>query len=341
MMKGFNELYIEADIPTTPEMLEMRWEGVEMAVKNPSKQLICDLVCFCYHLPILQGNIEQFSSYFSEIDTNFSHNNRHELVILAGVVLCQMAQKKPKYDSLIELLVIIAKRYARREYPECLENQIMQQFDIDRINLRKEGLKEYVDELQDEHDNYSAISSATDNSKKILSVVISAMRSQSKVIETYREDSQILWWMSAKWCESLSRPLAQCEANTVGLVLGKEAASFVHNFPGPYSMDAVIQNQIGLCKGSKAMLSIQELVQNTDEQWKNSISLDKCLPGSLQPLHHAIVRARNTTSDTEWLPKFKKEVLNDFTYPRLKPVEYAWMFYVECLARACYNAISK
>lgn len=334
-----SEWYIEFSIPTTKDMLDHRMDGIKNATENCSKDMISNLVALCYGLPVSEECEREFSGIFSEIDTNFSSKNKHELILLAGATLLRIAQTKANYDSLVELLVLVARTYCKSCMPIGIEEAIIDQFDEDRLNLRMKDPNSAIKEFKKFREEFSASSWNTTLGKNILGAVEKALVGQNETLSVYREDSQVLWWMSACWSQDLHCRLENCEKKSMGLVLGKEAADLINNYPGPYSMQGVLGVQMKSCKGRDGQIEIAELIQNTEETWRERLVIGNKLPRCLQPLSQAVKYAQNTTEPIQWIPKYEKEVLGGAKYPKCNSNEYAWRFYIERLAEKCYESI--
>lgn len=125
----------------------------------------------------------------------------------------------------------------------------------------------------------------------------------------------------------------------MGLILGGEAASFIHNYPGPYSIEAVLEEQISKCKGDNAQLTLQEIIQNTDRSWKLTLRTSESIPAGLLPIHSAICYARRTCDCGDWFSEYQKDVLGKADFPKYRPGQFAWYFYLEEIAEACYQLI--
>ena len=339
MYPEFPEWYKEANIPATKDLLNLRWQGIEKAVDICDKDMICSLVAFCYGLQMPDHSKQQFAAMFTEFDEKFSYKQEKELALLAGVTLVYLVKTKYTYDSMIETLVLVAQGYRKAIIPCSVEAEIIQQFDRDRISLRVDFPNDLLDDLKNLHDNFSDNSWSASVGKKILSPFIEILEKQNRNISILREDSQILWWMTANWSNYLKRRLKSCDKKAMGLILGGEAASFIHNYPGPYSIEAVLEEQISKCKGENIQLTLQEIIQNTDSSWKLALQTCESIPAGLLPIHSAIAYAQKAGDGVDWFSEYQQDVLGKASYPKCRPGQFAWYFYLEEIAEACYQSI--
>lgn len=351
MIKGFNEWYIDVNIAPTADQLNSRWKGIETFLKDATKNDVCNLVSMYYGLSVEDKVTELFAKQFSDIDPSFSARNAKELSLLSGAALAKLVTTTGPLASLAELLVVINNPYHNVVTTPQIASFILQQFEKDRYELRELELCNF--DLQDDDTlmNFkkSVLQSgwSDDLRNKLIDILISIQQKNEKQqnellasLSIFMEDSQILWWMTSQWSNILDKPLNSLDRSGNCLVLGFEAANFVHNYPGPYAMEGVINKVVSACNGSDISLPLPNVLKDTNPEWKNEcINNTRKITSiiNLTPLHAAINSEKNTTSDTEWYPKFKREILLEKEFLPIPPKEYAYRMYLEELALKCYD----
>lgn len=356
MLKGFNEWYLDVDLRPTAEQLEARMRGIEAFVRNGSGESVCELARLYFGIPADGDVVEEFAEYFSDVDPSFSARNREELALLAGATLVYLAEEDTAFGSLAELLCAVLATYRRPASSERILQRLQQQLKLDSIALRAANMS-----LTDAED--APIDGAIDRlsaelgeeaewSSEIAERLITILKNLSQAEEdtilelrnelsVMREDSQILWWMTGQWSNYHQTSLKQLDKGAACLIIGVEAAEFVKNFPGPSGMKAVLYHVIGNCKGKSAALPLTDVIRVADNEWKQELSdhLDENRLLQLLPIHTAIVRSQNTTSDEQWYPKFCEDVLCGEAWQSASPQEYAWRTYLEELTLLCFDSL--
>ena len=343
MIKGFNEFYIEAGIPVTKEQKEQRENGVENFCKELNCNDISELIRIYHGFNCDKEFYDNFIRFFSEIDPNFSAKNVEEIKLLAGVTLVNIAETQFDLGYKTELLALIMSFYLSDSL-SLIDTRILKQFDKDRLDLRapqkiKSNFEELIktlgekspedetwqtdlfDLLQEEH-NYNI---------KLL-----------QTLQVYKEDSQILWWMNSKWCNTLDCDLKTLTKKQACLIIGSEAAELVENYPGPFSIKAVLKTLISSSKENNSKMGICEVLSNTDSRYKENIVSQFANSAiiDLVPLHAAVCRESNTTSVEQWYPKYTQEILRGNKFSNCTPDEYSYRMFLESLVLKLYNNLS-
>lgn len=343
MIEGFNEFYIEAGIPVTSEKMEQREKGIENFCEELNSNDICELVRIYYGLNYDKGFYDYFIRCYSEIDPNFSAKYVEEIKLLAGATLFYITEHQYDLGYLTELLVVTMSFYHSNAIG-LINTRILKQFDEDRIALRTpqeiksnfEKLIKSLDKKYQEGDDWQA------DLFRLLQEEHKYNNELLSTLQVYKEDSQILWWMNSKWCNTLNCEIKSITKKQACLILGYEAAEMVENYPGPFSINAVLKNIISASKGNNSKTSIEDVLSNTDSDYKGSIvsKLANSAIIDLNPLHAAICRESNTTAVEQWYPKYEQEILLGNKFPSCSPDEYSFRMFLESLVLKLYANLS-
>lgn len=352
-MKGFNEWYLDVDLKPTVEQLEARTQGIEAFARNGSKECVCELARLYFGMPTNEDTIGEFVEYFSDKDPSFSTRDQEELTLLAGAALLHLAEERSEFGCLAELLCAVLAGYRRPASSERILARLLHKLDQDSLALRAANnagtgsvsIDEAIDELASDLGDKATWS--PESTGKLIAILRNIQQKTEVTLQELRnelsikrEDSQILWWMMAQWSNFYQVPLKELGKDAACLTVGVEAAAFVEKYPGPHAMKAVLYHAIGNCKGKSAALPLTDVIRATGDKWMDSQRerLDENRLLQLLPIHMAIVRSHNTTSDEQWYPKFCEDVLRGENWEPVAPKEYAWRTYLEELTIKCYES---
>ena len=349
MIDGFNEWYIDVSIETSTEKLQNRLKGIKACYDALNKQNVCDLVRMYYGLAVSNEFKATFAKYFSEIDPNFSERFEHELHLLAGATLVYVCENDGTLDSLVELLVLVNSKYREPTSTDSIQKRIIEQFYKDSLNLRNatnaseeidtKALMSTIDSIGKEGFSDSNAQSFAPAFSQFLDATQKKLGEFEKKTRVFREDSQILWWMTSHRSNTLDKPLKEVEKSAACIVIGQEAASFIDVFPGPTAMKSVLKNMIILCKGKEQLLRIQSVVEKTNDTILSSLQDVDTVFDSLVPIHNAFAYQANTSTEEQWYPKFVAEVMCGNDFPEMSSSDFSWQMYLECVAMRCYSSI--
>lgn len=358
MIKNFNEWYIDVNIAPQEGQIEKRVECIDDYARHVDANDVCNLVNLYYGLPIANEDLEEFASVFIKKDPSFSMRYIKELSLLAGAVLLQISTKNSKYDSLAELLTLTTSFYRKPSSTHRALDQIIKQFNKDRINIRERSFEDYISEL-DQTKSKEQIATinktpwdtaVAQNLTEVLTEYVTSLNAVTNRLNemqdmqsVYEEDSQLLWWMMSDWSTTLNQPLKEIDKIRGCLLVAYEAACFVSNYPGPYSMEGIIGRVVNTCKGRTQNTEFTTLITAVDPQLKQIIkSKAKSFPSLEQlPITYAIICADNAADVNEWYPKYCRVVSGDESLGKNTFENYAWQMYLECLALSCFKALNK
>lgn len=359
MDRNLHEWYLDVEIVPQDGQLERRLLGIKKCVETLEKEKNTDnviawivvLVELYYGLPSSEETKKAFADFFSAEDSSFSVRYAQELALLAGATLAALA-KDSVYSDLAELLPL-AVSFSRTpaSAPGILEH-IRIQFDVDRVKLRENAEKVSIKQFpakqiaELEKMNVDGNTDATEQIAEIIRILkvfqtsYSDLKKQIQQFDSaksiYQEESQLLWWILSEWSEILHCSLHTVKVKTACLVLGWEGAGIVENFPGPYAMEGVVQKQLRNCvdgTGETALFTLNEIVANAAPELRTDV-IKACQNASLAdmlPLCSALVRSNNTENESEWYPKYCRELLGGIDVPPRAFWEYSWQIYLERL----------
>lgn len=357
MNKNFNEWYIDMSIIPQNGQLEKRTASIESCAKETSREQIITITKLYFGLPTTEEEKHGFASLFIANDSSFSARYSEELALLAGATLVEIAETNSTYDSFAELLSITTSFFREPISSPGILDAIKNQFDDDRIAIREEsnGLQikvtspkstsnfcKHVEENGWDDTAPTKLVNLLSDFQKSFSEMEKAINELKQFEGTFREDSQILWWMQSKWSDTLNCPLKSIDRCRGCLMLGWESADIIANFPGPYSMEGIIENVLDACKGKTAKSGLSEIVMQTDKRFasivKQQLSQSQLI--DMLPLCKAIISADNTDKPEEWYPKYKKETVRLEADSQLSLFQYSWQMYLERMAARCYDILA-
>lgn len=152
--------------------------------------------------------------------------------------------------------------------------------------------------------------------------------------KVYREDSQILWWMTGEWSRDLNKPFKQLRHQEAAIVAGKELADLIEVLPGPNAAKTVLHKLLSvLLVENQKDGTLSTIINMLSKDWKQHVL--ECYPGDqtkeITPILTAISNSLAVEGASEWKPAFKK--LTDFEPESIKMplLELSYQMYLECL----------
>lgn len=272
---------------------------------------------------------------FLESDSAFRIcDNAAEIRMLAGAILVSLFEHKDVKTSSAALIAVCLRPIGR----EKNQNPTPEIIEIGRLELRakraeirrnifsplKRSGASTIDPLLSkvaascEQGNITEIyapiaatfKAMVENQTKTNRAINSLLSSH----DLYREDSQILWWLTGKWSMDLDTPFEALEGGAVALVVAKELADLTLNYPGPYSSSAVIHNILAYSGCDlKSGLQLSSYINSTDKNWRMKVSeqLGEMSGLGLCPVITGISKSIEVKRKTDWYPAFKNLVTID------------------------------
>lgn len=345
VLECFNEWYLDIDVNPTKEKIIDRTNGIKTYCKDISVENILNLIRMVFDLECPEDFVEDFVNAFKKIDPTFSNTYTKEIKLLAGTALAYLSETEYDKGWLIELLVTVNLNYHSTKINHEVLCKIVEQYEKDRSSIRKNDMDnnnsdiiirlEEIKETCEEDDKWN---------ENLVDILIDAFNINSKLeqlITVYKEDSQILWWMTSKWCNTLNCPINGLESDRICLLIGTEVADMIENFPGPSSIQVVLSNVMKNSRLNEKEISIDKIVNEAEIDWKKGIvkKAKKISFLDLLPLYSAVMHENNTTSIDEWYPKYKKDILNGEENDSFKCETYAYLMFLESLVIKLYETM--
>jgi hypothetical protein len=364
MHKHFSDWYREIGIVPTPELVEKRWQAIEMIFKDIDEKQLLGLVCTLKHgghcFPQFH---EQFAQYFLKTDTTFPmRKNDNEIRVLSGACLAEIfagrgdfgllaaactisgslgiLSSEPPYSDVTheaadKLALASSELRARNEYPEMpsygptLEAALQ--------DLKAKTPANNLPQVQ-------LTSPLIDCLLKTENMVIElAQKNREFVaqaqyrIETLAEECNVLWWMFSGHSHDLEMAFAEIDKKALPIIAGKELSDLIVNLPGPASVKAILIKAIQFAKRrgkGNSKCTISEAIESLPSEWRASIA-EKARANSsafpcIFPLHFAITLAVDLEG-SPWEKAFIKK--SDIFKPELELYgnQIAYQFYLESL----------
>ena len=253
---SFGGWYRAADLEPQDSLLRLRWQGIENRVNSLDCMSILDLARLFYRRPAKQPDFEkQFRLGFHQIDTAFQMaGNELELAILAGATLARAIETGKQNMAVIAAFALICPGFCgqcktavvpdiicqARHYLEGVSTGLrvtrtVQQVDAGTVRLDAESLKPMADAVT--NNQPAEVASQLLATFQNLGGVVQSALSRISVLEEqhsiYREESDVLWWLTGGYTRDLSVPAADIPTPAACLVAGKELADLTRVLPGP------------------------------------------------------------------------------------------------------------
>lgn len=348
-MINFNELYVDIAMKVEDGQLDKRQKAINLYLEKIDSEDIYMLVRLYFGMEHDGNEFDNFVSAFVEEDNNFSERYIRELEVLAGATLLAVANSESDYRYLAELLVLTTSFFKKPAAGSRVLTEIKDCFDQDRRNIREsinvasnlEFDDDSIDTDIEEIKSLTAWNTAT--AQKIgdlLTDIFESTRSLREVIDDfskqksiYFEDSQLLWWMMSEWSSELDCSLREIDSTKGTLVIGYEAATYIANYPGPYSMEGIIKKLVHACKGNKGKVKLTSVMAKIDPRLRKSIkeASENCKVIDLLPITNAVRCSEDAIDEGEWYPRYIRGVDNKDNIEENTCDNYAWQFYLECL----------
>lgn len=359
MEKKFGDWYKIARLACTDDSLKRRWQGIEGFAETVSPEDILDLGRLFYQRSPKDSSFkDRLGEVFQKVDATFGvKDNDAELAVLCGTCLMHLASSVVEDDptAFLAAMTIICPAFQGKgasgivpdietEARNCLAKHSA---DLRSVYLaeRKEFKLPPTAQLSEA---ITAASNAeadpwSDGGKKLvawseavhktISDICSTVQAVQKDMVLRREESDILWWMTAGFSRDLDRPISEMELGAACILVGKEFGDLVRVLPGPHAARAVIHKM--LQKGTNQTedhVNLGKAVTATSRDWRTSwvrrnpdaMAFDLC------PVHFAAERSLEADDEYSWAPSLKgvTQVDADIDVP---PADLAFQVYQETL----------
>lgn len=355
MNPNFSEWYRTANLDPTDERLKSRWQGIEKyCASDIDTDDMLELLRLFFKLPVEEKFREAFVNVFCKVDSAFPKKNDMELSVLAGVTLVHIIEIFDDFDD-IAMLALMAASFNNRKtsVPDVL-TKVRNIFANKAVQIRetKETManiqsgvpsnKKLLESLKNAETTGTwdaatisgAFSSYLAPLTKLLTEVKEAANSSMLQQRVYREDSQILWWMTGEWSRDLQKPIGQLNIPEACIVAGKELADLVELLPGPYASKAVLHKALSVFSEYDVKnITLSTAINQLDKGWRQQVVniYSAETTKEITPLLASISESLKVEKSSEWKPAYKK--LTGFDADRIKipALELAYQMYLECL----------
>ncbi len=340
----------------TENLLQKRWTGVAKLAEESAEHAL-HFVRVVYQKRSVPADVmTAFRAAFKEADPTFQMSgNEFELSVLAGAVACQIiADEGGKADAIALGLICAAAApeppvwatpfigWARSYLDERLRN-LRSPVKINLPQFSQKNLKAPLDAFVARlAENNPAVTSeaAKTLNESLLQVLTSTTKVASKAIAVLenqsrlrREETDILWWMTAGVSRDLGVPFKDLKTLAASVVAGKELASLVEP-PGVLPAHSLLQSLIPPAAGKNAgkPIGLIAAVNATGREWRQSVVGSLKIDGiaDLAPALAAIRQSLTTDEEDGWTAAYKRS-LDIKTDVSLQPADLALQIYRECL----------
>lgn len=355
MIKNFSDWYRTVSIEPTDEMLQNRMQGIEKYCKNGiTIYEVFELVRLFFERPVGDEFREGFFNAFYEVDSAFSKKNNLELSVLAGAALVYFIGNYGKLDDPAMLaLLTVSFNNRKASVPDVL-TEIKNTFvnktsEIRKITkettLTQSGVpsnKKLLDSLKNAETTNtwdpavisSVLSTYFEALTKLLSEVKQSVNCSMLQQKVYREDSQILWWMTGEWSRDLKKPFNQLKVPEACVVAGKELADLVELLPGPYASKAVLHKALSVFPEDDVKnITLATAINQLDKGWRQQVVniYSAETTKDITPLLASLSESLKVEKSSEWKPAYKKLTGFDADKIKIPALELAYQMYLECL----------
>jgi hypothetical protein len=353
---SFGGWYRAADFEPQDAILRLRWQGIENWANSLDCMSILDLARLFHKQPATRPDFEkQFRLDFHKIDTAFQMaDNGLELAVLAGTTLARAIETGDQNTAIIAAFALIcpdfagtrknavvpdiicmARNYLKRTSENLRTTRATSQFDADAVRLDTETLKPLADAITGNQPSEVA-NQLLATFQRLGSTVQSAL-SRIGVLEEqhslYREESDVLWWLTGGYTSDFDVPAADIPAPAACLIAGKELADLTRVLPGPRAASAFLDRFLQCAgKDNQGDVIFSQAINNANRQWRakwasafsNIASLDLC------PVLFAVNESTRSEQSSAWQAVFKTQTQMAANL-KVPAVQLAQQVYEECL----------
>lgn len=329
MHKFFGDWYRVAQIEPKGDDLPKRWAGVEELVRAIDAEKALNLARLFLGSTTISADIkEQFALIFQKADPAFPmRDNAVELRVLAGAAVAHCVETQGTNTSDILALAVVSGACPGIRKPVLLPEivTIVQKYLFDaglrmRAYSRAPEIKgtnaranQLLSELKAiaEPNSLPAIIEALGSPLQKLHAGMGAVAESANeavghldnVIASAIEQGNILWWVFTERSRDMNVPYSEIPLACASSIAAKELADITELLPGPVAAPAVLDKILAGAKGAPATLSLEAIVMEAENAWK-----EKCLETAelrldeLCPIHMAF---RQSAYGTAWIKPFE------------------------------------
>ena len=253
-------------------------------------------------------------------------------VAAAFAVTCPTLQGKCSKDIILDI-VSRAKKYLEKTRAN-LRREPGARGEGPRVPLDDEGLKPLVEACNaNKHaeigKHLSALLKPLDSQ---LSHLATSLRRLEASQSLYREESDILWWLTGKCSRDLEIPFSDIEQQPACTVAGKELADLTRVLPGPLGTPAILDTVLSAEFPANTQVGLSEAINKTDRDWREKwvTSFGETMCVDLSPMLFAATESIRAHKANAWHSVFKAQIGISPT-TKLPARDLAEQVYEECL----------
>ena len=353
---SFGGWYRAADLKPEHSLLQLRWQGIENWVNALDCMSVLELARLFYRRSPKRPDFEnEFSLVFHQFDAAFPMTgNGLELAVLAGATLARVIETNRQDAALVAAFALTcpsffgkcgsgavpeiicqARDYLQRISSSLRATRAIQQVDLGTTRLDAETLKPMLDAVKANQppDMAAQLLAVFQKLGDAVQNVLSRMTVLEEQQAIFREESDILWWLTGGHSRDFGGPPDKIPKPAGCLVAGKELADLTRVLPGPLAVHAFLDRFLEHAgEGYQEEVVFSQAINNADRDWQgkwiadfsNAQSLDLC------PTLFAIHESMRSDQANAWNSVFKTQT---GMAPNLKiaSVQLAHQVYEECL----------
>jgi hypothetical protein len=334
------------------ELLEQRWNGVEEAAKQLTAPALLTLLrLFSIRQEPGFKAPEFLDAAFRSHDTTFpTSGNLEELRVLSGAILRQSISSGTK-SAIPAALGLVTASFGRRSNLPTVDHidaaeRFLAQYASNMRTVTSPAQTGSIDITKERFDELmpATVFAASQNVRdplfntlneqatKVTKEITKACGALWRIIQTQREELNLLWWLQAKFSRSLKQPFRDLPLAEAALVLASEAAVLTEFVPGPEAILGILVASLECVADQKPAITILEAVTATPRSWRVQCAEQTKASevGELCPILLAVTKSLETEGDVDWVPVYRRycDVGIDTSG---RPVEIAHQFYQELL----------
>jgi hypothetical protein len=341
----------------TNALLDQRWAGIKKVVGDAEGHEL-DLVRLGLQRPAADAAfLTKFKAAFKEADSTFPMSgNDFELSILAGSAIGQLFTEGGNEADTAALALLCAVEFSEkgepwsvpfvsggRAYLEARLQGLRQPLKINRPAFYSKNIKSQFETLTArfaEHQLGSTFEAAKQLCATLMQVLSDANKALSSALgelerqsDLRREETDILWWLSAGISRDLGVTFASLGPHAACVVAGKELADLVRP-PGVLPAKSLLQHAIAATTNAVVdkPIALHTAVNASPADWRkkviDQIPLDRV--ADLCPVLAAVKYSLSTDEPDGWLPAYKKATKIEPAMA-VRPVSLAFQMHRECL----------